>query len=40
MARGGPRPGGGRPPGSKNKRTLAREMLMEEAAKSGFDTWV
>jgi hypothetical protein len=38
--KGGKRPGAGRPPGSRNKRTLAREVLMAEAAKSGFDPWV
>jgi microsomal dipeptidase-like Zn-dependent dipeptidase len=30
-------PGAGRPPGSRNKKTLAREILHEAAAKTGVD---
>jgi hypothetical protein len=40
MARGGKRPGAGRPPGSQNKKTLARRLLAEEAAKGGTDPMV
>lgn len=33
MPRGGPRPGAGRKPGSKNKRTIGRELIRKEALR-------